>query len=51
VYYVEDDKNDTQEGNIYKSIYEIDSPETLIKATVDEQLRAMIFHFTHKEIF
>jgi len=51
VYYVEDDGKDTPDGNIYKSIYEIDSPETLIKATIDEQLRAMIFHFTHKEIF
>ncbi len=51
VYYVEDDGDDTQNGNIYKSIYEIDNPETLIKATIDEQLRWMIFHFTHKEIF
>ena len=51
VYYVEDDNDDTPNGNIYKSIYEIDNPETLIKATIDEQLRWMIFHFTHKEIF
>jgi len=51
VYYVEDDGDDTMNWNIYKSIYEIDSPETLIKATIDEQLRWMIFHFTHKEIF
>jgi len=51
VYYVEDDGDDTMNWNIYKSLYEIDNPETLIKATIDEQLRWMIFHFTHKEIF
>ncbi len=51
VYYVEDDKDDSRKWNIYKSIYEIDNPESLIKATIDEQLRWMIFHFTHKEIF
>ncbi len=51
VYYVEDDKDDTRNWNIYKSVYSIDDPRTLMKATIDEQLRWMIFHFTHKEIF
>ena len=51
VYYVEDDKDDSRNGNIYKSVYSIDDPKTLMKATIDEQLRWMIFHFTHKEIF
>ncbi len=51
VYYVEDDKDDTENWNIYKSVYSIDDPRTLMKATIDEQLRWMIFHFTHKEIF
>jgi regulator of protease activity HflC (stomatin/prohibitin superfamily) len=51
VYYVEDDKDDSKNWNIYKSVYEIDDPRTLMKATIDEQLRWMIFHFTHKEIF
>ena len=51
VYYVEDDHDDSPNWNIYKSVYEIDDPKKLIKATIDEQLRAMIFHFTHKEIF
>ena len=51
VYYVEDNKDDSKNWNIYKSVYEIDNPRTLMKATIDEQLRWMIFHFTHKEIF
>lgn len=51
VYYVEDDKDNKKSWNIYKSVYEIDDPRTLMKATIDEQLRWMIFHFTHKEIF
>jgi len=51
VYYVEDDKDDSRNWNIYKSVYSIDDPKTLMKATIDEQLRWMIFHFTHKEIF
>ena len=51
VYYVEDDHDDSPNWNIYKSVYEIDDPKKLIKATIDEQLRWMIFHFTHKEIF
>ncbi|MDD3144677.1 MAG: SPFH domain-containing protein [Candidatus Gracilibacteria bacterium] len=51
IYYVEDDKNDTEEGNIYKSIYNIDDPKTMMRSTIDEQLRAMMVTFTHKNIF
>lgn len=51
IYYVEDDKNDWMDWSIYKSIYAIDDARTMMKATIDEQLRAMIFSFTHKEIF
>ena len=51
VFYVEDDQDNSINWNIYKSIYSIDDPKTLMKATIDEQLRWMIFHFTHKEIF
>ena len=36
---------------IYRSIYSIDDHRTMIKSTIDEQLRAMIVSFTHKEIF
>ncbi|PID87380.1 hypothetical protein CSB07_01675 [Candidatus Gracilibacteria bacterium] len=51
IYYVSDDKDGTKEGNVYKSIYNIDDPRTMMRSTIDEQLRAMIFNFTHKEIF
>lgn len=51
IYYVDDENNDTKEGNIYKSIFAIDDPRTMMKATIDEQLRAMIVTFTHKNIF
>ena len=46
VYYVKDKAED-----IYSSVYEIDSPELLIKATIDEQLRSMVTEFTHKDIY
>ncbi|MDP2090959.1 MAG: SPFH domain-containing protein [Candidatus Gracilibacteria bacterium] len=51
IYYIEDDSNATISGNIYKAIYSIDDPRTMIKSTIDEQLRAMIVTFTHKNIF
>lgn len=51
IYFVEDDRVDTKEGSIYRSIYSIDDHRTMIKSTIDEQLRAMIADFTHKEIF
>jgi len=49
--YVHDDENDSVDGNIYRSVYSINDPVTMIKATIDEQLRAMMVQFTHKEIF
>ncbi len=51
IYYVEDDQNDTRDGSIYKSVYSIDDPRTMMKSTIDEQLRGMIVSFTHKDIF
>ena len=51
IYYVSDDDNSTKDGNIFKSIYSIDDPKTMMRATIDEQLRAMIVTFTHKNIF
>ena len=51
IYYVEDDKSDLQDGTIYKSVYSIDDARTMMKSTIDEQLRGMIVAFTHKEIF
>ena len=46
VYFVQND-----DESIFKSVYEIDDPETLIHAIIDEQVRAMISEFTHKEIY
>lgn len=51
IYYVEDDSNNSRDGSIYKSIYSIDDPRTMMRSTIDEQLRGMIVAFTHKEIF
>lgn len=51
VYYVQDDNNDSVEGSIYKSVYSINDPRTLMASTIDEQLRAMVATFNHKEIF
>lgn len=51
IYYVEDDTTDTREGTIYKSVYSIDDARTMMKSTIDEQLRGMIVAFTHKQIF
>ncbi len=51
IYYVQDDENDTKDWNIFKSIYNIDDPKTMMRSTIDEQLRAMIVNFTHKNIF
>jgi hypothetical protein len=39
IYYVKDDDNDGKEGNIFKSIYSIDDPKNMMRATIDEQLR------------
>jgi len=51
IYYVDDDWNNSREGNIYRSVYSIDDHRTMMKSTIDEQLRSMIVNFTHKEIF
>jgi regulator of protease activity HflC (stomatin/prohibitin superfamily) len=51
IYYVEDDDNNSRDGSIYKSVYSIDDARTMMKSTIDEQLRGMIVAFTHKEIF
>lgn len=51
IYYVHDDGNDSVEWNVYKSIYSIDDPRTMIKSAIDEQLRWMMIEFTHKSIF
>jgi hypothetical protein len=39
IYYVSDDEDDTKNGNIFKSIYSIDDPKNMMRATIDEQLR------------
>lgn len=51
IYYVQDDANDTKDWSIYKSVYSIDDPRTMMRSTIDEQLRGMMVWFTHKEIF
>lgn len=51
IYYVSDDDEDSKTWNIFKSVYSIDDPKTMMRSTIDEQLRAMIVSFTHKEIF
>ena len=51
IYYVDDNGDSTKDGNIFKSIYNIDDPKTMMRATIDQQLRAMMVTFTHKNIF
>ena len=51
IYFVEDDHDDSMSWAIYRSVYSIDDHRTMIKSTIDEQLRAMIVWFSHKEIF
>lgn len=51
IYYVEDDDNDTKEWSIFKSIYKISDPRTMIKSIIDQELRGMIVTFNHKEVF
>ena len=51
IYYVRDDNDDSRGWNLYKSVYSIDDPRTMIRAGIDEQLRAMMVSFTHKNIF
>jgi len=51
IYYVSDDNVDGVKWAIYKSVYSIDDPRTMMRSTIDEQLRGMIVAFTHKQIF
>lgn len=51
IYYVTDDGDDTVNGSIYKSIYSIDDARTMMKSTIDQELRGMIVTFGHKEVF
>jgi len=51
IYYVNDDEDGSRKWNIYKSVYSIDDPRTMMRSTIDEQLRAMMVSFTHKNIF
>ena len=51
IYYVADEWIDSEDGAIYKSIYSIDDARTMMRSTIDEQLRGMIVAFSHKEIF
>jgi len=39
IYYVNDDNDDNKTGSIFKSIYAIDDPRTMMRSTIDEQLR------------
>ncbi len=51
IYYVDDDNDSSKNGAIFRSIYSIDDPRTMMRSTIDEQLRWMIVSFTHKQIF
>lgn len=51
IYYVDDNNDDTKDGPIFKSVYSIDDARTMMRSTIDEQLRGMIVSFTHKQIF
>jgi len=51
IYFIDDDGDDSEMWPIFKSVYSIDNPRTMMKSTIDEQLRWMIVMFTHKEIF
>ncbi len=51
IYYVLDDRDDSVNWNIYKSIYSIQNFVQILESTIDEQLRALISTFDHKEIF
>jgi len=51
IYYVQDDRNDTENGILFKSIYSITDHRTMMSSTIDEQLRAMVSTFDHKSIF
>ena len=39
IYYVEDDNSNSKDGTVYKSVYSIDDARTMMRSTIDEQLR------------
>ncbi len=51
VYYVLDNGDDSKNGHIYKSVYSVQNFTQILESVIDEQLRAMISTFSHKEIF
>lgn len=51
IYYVDDDKDDSEEWAIFKSVYKITDSRTMIKSIIDQELRGMIVTFNHKEVF
>ena len=51
VYYVKDDWDNSENWAIYKSVYTVFNFIQILESTIDEQLRAMISTFDHKEIF
>lgn len=51
IYYVSDDGDDSENGSIYRSIFSINDARTMIKSTIDQELRWMIVTFSHKEVF
>lgn len=51
IYYVWDDWDDSENWSIYKSVYSIQNFIQTLESTIDEQLRALISTFDHKEIF
>lgn len=51
VYFVKDNWDNSENWPIYKSIYTVFNFTQILESTIDEQLRAMISTFDHKEIF
>ncbi len=51
VYYVLDNGDDSKNGHIYKSVYSVQNFTQILESVIDEQLRALISTFDHKEIF
>lgn len=51
VYFVNDTGDDSTSGAIYKSVYSVLNFTQILESTIDEQLRALISTFDHKEIF
>ncbi len=51
VYFVLDNGDDSKSGHIYKSVYSVQNFTQILESVIDEQLRALISTFDHKEIF